>query len=305
MIPSADESRVIGDGDIGLCFDSIFWAVGLRFMIRCAQYGATNIITKKSFSPDLQLNLVEKYKVSVLCGIPLNLLQCLKNHRIHEVDLSSLKTIIFYGSKAPKCFIKEFQRHFPNVKVLTRYGTAEIGHICDRFLDAEKCENVGRLVSGCIAKIINDQGERCGPNIRGEICVKKSEQFLGYYKDKETTEAALDNEGFLMTGDIGHFDNNGNLLFDDRKKFLINGFYFEGVVLPTEIEAHLLSISDIEEACVVGIPIIDDYEIPAAIVVCKKDSKLTQQNVYDIIAGNLHSSIVFVLGRMRYESILF
>lgn len=294
MIPSADESRVIGDGDIGLCFDSIFWAVGLRFMIRCAQYGATNIITRKSFSPELQLNLVEKYKVSVLCGIPLNLLQCLKNSRIHDVNLTSLKMIIFYGSKAPDCFVKEFRRHFPNVKMLTRYGTAEIGHICDRFLDAEKCENVGRLVSGCIAKIINDQGERCGPNMRGEICVKKGEQFLGYYKNKEATAAALDSEGFLLTGDIGHFDDNGNLLFDDRKKFIINSFFFEGLVLPTEIETHLLSISDIEEACVVGIPIINNYEIPAAIVVCKKDSVLSLRNVYDTVSGNLLFNALWV-----------
>lgn len=285
FIPRAEENWMIGEGDVGLCFDSVFWTAGLRFMLRCAQYGAKNIITKHSFSSELQLEIIEKYKVSILAGIPLNLLTCMRNNRINGMDLSCLKIIMFYGSKSPPYLVKEFNRYFPNAKIQTRYGMAEVGRISDGFLNAKECSNVGRLVNGCIAKIVDDHGRRCGPNVTGEICVKKSNEFLGYYKDIEATVKAIDREGFFLTGDIGHFDQNGYLFFDDRKRFVITTFFFEGVILPTEIEAHLLSKPDIEEVCVVGIPILDNFELPSAVIVRQKDSSLTQRNVYDMIAG--------------------
>lgn len=247
FIPRAEEKWTINAGDVGLCFDSIYWTAGLRFMLRCLQYGATNITTKHLFRSDLELDLIVKYKVTVLAGIPLNLLTCMKNPRIQELDLSSMKNVLFYGSKTPPFLVKEFSRHFPNAKILTRYGMLEVGRISDRFLDANECDNVGELVRGCAVKIVDEQGRRCGPNVTGEICVRKSHKFLGYYKDAEATAAATDSEGFFLTGDIGHFDGNGTLYFDDRKKFVINTFYFEGVILPTDIEAHLLSANDIKE----------------------------------------------------------
>lgn len=276
---------MIGKGDVGLCFDSIFWTAGLRFMLRCAEYGAINIITKQSFSSDLQLDLIAKYRVSILAGIPLNLLSCLRNVRIRKMDLSCLRTITFYGSKAPPYLIKEYTKHFPNAKILSRYGMAEVGRISDCFLDAKECDNVGRLVNGCIAKIIDDQGRRCGPNVTGEICIQKSNKFLGYYKDVEATANAVDGEGFFLTGDIGHFDEHGYLFFEDRKKFLINAFYFEGIILPTEIEAYLISVLDIKEVCVVGIPILDNFEMPAAVIVRQADSTFSQRDVFEVIAS--------------------
>lgn len=80
---------------------------------------------------------------------------------------------------------------------------------------------VGKLLNGYTVKMVDDFGNRCGIGVDGEICIKSKFMFTGYYDDVEATNAMFDSEGFLLTGDLGYFDENGNLFVVDRKKEII------------------------------------------------------------------------------------
>lgn len=271
--------------NILLCFEEIFWTAGVKPLIDTIHNGMTRILTSKSFTPELQLKLIEKYSVTVLYNPALSMVGCLKSSHIHNTNVSSVQAIFFYGCKIPNNLVSEVNRYFPNALLLSCYGLTEIGIVTFSILDAHSNPNSGDLYPGTIAKIIDDNGIRCGPNINGEICIKKKSSFLGYLGDRQTTAAAVDPEGFFHTGDSGHFDGNGQFVFDDRIKNFIRAYYFIFVIEVSEIEDYLRTMPDIMEVCVVGIPITTDTSLPAAVIVRRPESTLSERDVYNAVAG--------------------
>lgn len=146
---------------------------------------------------------------------------------------------------------------------------------------------MGRLVSGYTIKIVDDQGNRCAAGVNGEICIKSRHKFLGYYKKPELTQSAMDSEGFFLTGDLGHIDPSGYLRIVDRKKHMI--LFADDWVSPTEIEVVLLKSMDIESVCVVGVPYDEVLELPAAVVVRKNGSQITEEDISKLVEGQLQN----------------
>lgn len=268
--------------------------VGLNPIVDSIYNGTVRIITLQSPSPELQLTIIDKYKVTDLSNLPLITATCIKSDLINCVDLSSVRHIIFYGSNLPPTLIADIERHFPNADLLTFYGLTELGAVTSRFVSSRSVDkNAGKLFYGCTVKIIDDNGKRCGPNTNGEICVKKDNQFLGYFEDSDATAAAIDAEDFFRTGDIGHFDDDGNLCIEDRKKNVMLVFYFDTTLLPSKLEDHLITVAGVKEVCVVGIPMPCSAYLPAAIIVRNPNSQLNQRTIYDSVAGKAIGFIQF------------
>lgn len=268
----------------------IYWTVGVKIIMESIDNGATRIITAKPLTAQHQLELIEKYKMNVLNPTPGTLIPCLNHERIHDMDLSSVKLIYIYGAKLPLNLIPDIKRHFPNARIYETYGATEVGAASLASLDNayinSGCHASGhRILPNCVVKIVDDNENRCGPNELGEIRIKMAHKFLGYLNDPVQTANAVDDEGFYRTGDIGQFDDQGFLCITDRKKNIINVFYYESIVLPREIEEHLLKWPDIKEVCVVGIPIVSELHLPAAVVVRMHGSKLSHSDVFNAIAG--------------------
>ncbi|HZN15831.1 MAG TPA: AMP-dependent synthetase/ligase [Acidimicrobiales bacterium] len=100
---------------------------------------------------------------------------------------------------------------------------------------------VGRNFPGCEVKLLDD----------GEVVCRGGNVFLGYLKDPDKTAEALDDDGWLHTGDIGAFDDDGYLKIVDRKKELIITAGGKNIS-PANIEAALKSFELIGQACVIG-----------------------------------------------------
>lgn len=112
-----------------LRFDSVYWSIGLYASLVCIKIGATRIIISKTYYPDLQLKLVQKYKVTYLwCG-QFRLVACLKSELISDANQSSVLQIRSYGSKMLSSIVTEIIRYFPNAKTNTWYGMSEIGAV--------------------------------------------------------------------------------------------------------------------------------------------------------------------------------
>lgn len=108
--------------------------------------------------------------------------------------------------------------------------------------------------------------------------------FKGYYGNEEATKNALDTDGFIMTGDIGFFNDDGVLCIVDRKKeiFKYRGFH----VNPSEIENLIYSIQGVKLVTVVALPDLYRTCLAAAAIVKTSNSPLTTEEVVEFVASH-------------------
>ena len=105
----------------------------------------------------------------------------------------------------------------------------------------------------------------------------------GYCGDKQSTAATIDKDGWLHTGDIGYYDEDGYFYIVDRLKELIkyNGFQ----VPPAELEVILLSHPEIQDAAVIGLPDEESGELPLAFIVKRPGSNVTAAQIVEFVNG--------------------
>lgn len=129
-------------------------------------------------------------------------------------------------------------------------------------------------------------GEALGPNQEGEICVRGALVMKGYIGNEEATKATIDADGWLHSGDIGYYDEEGFFFVTDRLKELIkyNGFQ----VSPTELEHILMTHPDVVDAAVAPVPDERSGELPRAFVVRRQGSTVTEEELKKLIEGVYH-----------------
>ena len=150
------------------------------------------------------------------------------------------------------------------LKTLQGYGLTETSPVvsCNP-LHKVKVETVGPIFPGVEVKLAED----------GEILVKGENLMLGYWNNQEATNKTIIN-GWLYTGDIGEFDNEGYLKITDRKKDIIVSLGGDNIA-PSKLENLLTLSSDIEQACVFG----EQKNYIAALIILSSDSKATKEQI--------------------------
>ncbi|KAL6177598.1 hypothetical protein ACLB2K_049123 [Fragaria x ananassa] len=166
------------------------------------------------------------------------------------------------------------------------YGLTESGGGATRMADPEEAKqyaSVGRLAENLEAKIVDpDTGEALRPGQRGELWLRGPTIMKGYVGDDKATAETLDKDGWLKTGDLCYFDNEGFMYIVDRLKELIK--YKAYQVPPAELEHILNSHPDIADAAVIPYPDEEAAQIPMAYVVRKPRSNITVAIVMDFVA---------------------
>jgi 4-coumarate--CoA ligase len=99
----------------------------------------------------------------------------------------------------------------------------------------------------------------------------------GYFGNSTATDATIDREGWLHTGDVGIFDEEGHLRIVDRVKELIKYKGFQ--VPPAELEALLITHPAVADVAVIGVPDDEAGELPKAFVVKKPDAEVTAEEL--------------------------
>lgn len=268
-----------------LCFSTLYWLSGISTLILGAIAGSKRIIIDEPFSPEALLKLVEKYKVTYLLTPPSQMALTLNHPDIKKYDLSSLKSYLCGGSAVPAIIAKKMETYLPNGQVNVGYGMTEVAGVVTLEHSMRKRGSVGQVVFNIKIKIIDENGKNLGINEDGEILIKTSANCLGYYGNEKATKDLIDEDGWIHSGDIGHFDNEGFLFITDRKKEILKykNFHF----YPTEIEHVIRQIPDVVDVCVCGIPDVVATDLPAAAIIRKDNSKLTTDDVYNFVANKM------------------
>lgn len=267
--------------DIFFSSSTLNWVIGLIVNLLNIFSGMTRIISQKRFTPETQIEIIKDYRVTIVIGQSFHIIKCLKSGLMSEADLSSVKHLFVAGCKLPLSAIQEFNQYLPNGSINNSYGLTETGYVTIDYPKFSGNDSVGRLLSGYSFKIVDDDGNRRGIDEEGEIYVKTPQKFLGYFNNQKLTEQSIDNDGFVLTGDIGKVDKDGNLYIVGRKKDVILSYH---PIIPTDIESLLLQSPHIHGVCVVG---VDDscIELPAAIVLRAKNTAITEEEIFKIVAG--------------------
>ena len=118
-----------------------------------------------------------------------------------------------------------------------------------------------------------------------ELCVRGPQVMKGYLNNAKATAETLDDDGWLHTGDIGYFDDDGYLFIIDRLKELIKYKGFQ--IAPAELEATLLDHEKIADVAVIGIPDEEAGEVPMAFIVLAPEQSLGEGEIKQYVADNL------------------
>ncbi|TMW42144.1 hypothetical protein DOY81_012775 [Sarcophaga bullata] len=193
--------------------------------------------------------------------------------------LSSLKFVLMSGSTCYESNLQEIRNALPNATVINIYGTSECGGIAANF-GQYKSKSVGQLFSNVELKIVNEAtGEKLGPCEIGVLCVKNvyHSTTVPYYGDVGAFYKILDMEDFIITGDLGFMDDEHYLHLSERREIVLKyrNFYYS----PHEYEVMIAELDDVMDVCVVGIPNEKQDDVPAAVVVKREGSLLTDCDI--------------------------
>lgn len=232
------------------------------------------------------LAAIEKYRANMTHVVPPLMVFLAKHPIVAQYDVSSLK-IIHCGAAPLSKELEEAVRTRIGVPVVRQgYGMTESTlSVTQQTHQRCKIGSVGVLVAGNAGRVMDiETGKLLPANERGELQFAGPTIMKGYIGNRAATEATIDADGWLHTGDIGYYDADGEWFIVDRLKELIkyNGFQ----VPPAEIEGILLQHPLISDAGVVGVPDERVGEKPLAFVVRQSNGgALTEQAVLDFVAG--------------------
>jgi fatty-acyl-CoA synthase len=229
--------------------------------------------------------LIEEERVTVSAAVPTIWLDLLRYADSHDVDLSSLRTVICGGAAVPLSLMQQFQeRH--NVKIIQAWGMTEmspLGTVARPPADVSDDDHwtyrdrAGRLMPLVEARLMNDDGSEApwDGESTGELQVRGPWIASAYYEDPSGDDKFDD--GWLRTGDIASIDSRGFVRITDRSKDVIKsgGEWISSVELEGELMAH----PEVDEAAVIARPDEKWSERPLACVVLSEGASATPEEL--------------------------
>ena len=262
----------------------IFHGTGMVTYLIGATLG-NNVVTTRRFQPERTLQLIADHKADMLVAVPTML------HRIVELapdviasyDTSSLKVIAVAGSALTPELSTRVQDTFGDV-LYNIYASTECGFATIATPEDLRSApgTAGRSPVGCEVVLFDEHDRRIdGANKRGRIFIRSAARFEGYTDGRN--KQIID--GYMSSGDMGHFDENGLLFVDGRDDdMIVSG---GENVFPQEVENLLVEREDVSDAAVVGVDDVDFGKRLRAFVVLKPGAQQNAEQIKLHVKNNL------------------
>jgi fatty-acyl-CoA synthase len=223
----------------------------------CTSHGACMVIPSESFDALKVLEAVQKEKCTSLYGVPTMFIAELQLPEFAVFDLSSLRTGVMAGSPCPIEVMKKVQSEMHMRQVEICYGMTETSPVSTQTkigtpLD-KQVSTVGTVQDHLEIKIIHPEtGELQDIDLTGELCTRGYSVMLGYWNNPKATNEAIDQAGWMHTGDLAVMDEEGFINIVGRiKDMILRG---GENIYPREIEEFLYTNAAIEDVQVIGVP---------------------------------------------------
>jgi fatty-acyl-CoA synthase len=233
----------------------------------CVSVGACAVIACEHFDPEAVLQSIEAERCTALHGVPTMFIAELEHPEFARFDLSSLRTGIMAGAPCPPELMQRVMGEMHCPEILIGYGETEaspLTHLTSRTDTLERrTRTVGTNLPHQEVKVVDvGTGRTVAVGEVGEICFRGHHVMRGYYGDEEATRGALDERGWLRSGDLGRMDADGYVEITGRlKEMIIRG---GENLYPAEIEQAIFSHPKVAQVAVFGLPDARYGEIVAA-----------------------------------------
>lgn len=284
------EDRMVVPVPFFHCFGMVMGNIGIF------SRGGTMIIPSPSFKARDSLAAAQVSKATVLYGVPTMFIQELEEARDHEeygspYKLDGLRTGVMAGTSCPSKTMRDVIEKFGMKDITICYGMTETSPVSFQTRsdspEDKRVNTVGLIQPHLECKLIDEQsGDVVPVGEQGEILIRGYSVMKGYWKHPEKTAEAIDEDGWMHTGDLGQFDEDGYLSVTGRlKDMVIRG---GENVYPREVEEFLFTHPDIMDAQVVGVP-DEKYgeELMAFIIMREGAVQLSQKDIREYAEGKI------------------
>jgi fatty-acyl-CoA synthase len=258
--------------------------------LACTTHGAAIVIPEAGFEPVPTLRAVAEERCTSLYGVPTMFIAELECPEFESFDLTSLRTGIMAGSPCPVEVMKQVVSRMHMEEVTIAYGMTETSPVSTQTVPEDSLEHrvstVGRVHPHVEIKIVDpDTGRIVERGTPGELCTRGYSVMNGYWNDPERTAEAIDDAGWMHTGDLATMDSDGYVNIVGRiKDMIIRG---GENIYPREIEEFLYTHPDVSDVQVIGVPDVKYGEELMAWVKAREGASLTEDALKEFCKGRI------------------
>ena len=288
----------------------LYHIAGIQAVL-AAVYSGRSLIIQRQFEAKEWMELVERERANRAMMVPTMLKQLLDHPEFHRHDLSSLEVITYGAAPMPLEVIKRAIQALPGTRFINAFGQTETASTItmlppeDHVLEGspeemerklKRLSSIGRPLDDVEVRIVDEDGNDSAVGEVGEIVARGERLMKGYWGNEAATRETV-RSGWLYTGDLGYFDEDGYIFLAGRAKdFIKRG---GEMVAPEEVEQVLHSHPAVEEAAIIGVPDVDWGERVRAVVVLKAGQRVDEEELSEYCRQRLASfkrpeSVVFV-----------
>ncbi|XP_062073420.1 4-coumarate--CoA ligase-like 6 [Humulus lupulus] len=268
----------------------MFHIYGLSLFVMGLLSLGSSIVVMRKFDINEVVKSIDRFEVTHFPLVPPILTALTKTAKnVHGKKFQSLKQVSSGAAPLSRKLIEDFVETFPHVDFIQGYGMTESTAVGTRGFNTKKFHNfssIGLLAPNMEAKVVDwTTGSFLPPGSSGELWLRGPAVMKGYLNNATATMSTVDKDGWLHTGDIVYFDQDGFFHIIDRLKEIIK--YKGYQIAPADLEAVLISHPEILDVAVAAAKDEECGEIPVAFVVRTHGSSLSQEAVMDYVAGQV------------------
>ena len=268
----------------------LYHVAGIQTAISGIYSGRTTVIQDQFESLDW-MKLVQNYEINRVMLVPTMIKQIIDNENFDNYNFGSLNVITYGAAPMPISVLEESINKFKDAKFINAFGQTETaatitalgpedhdisGTEDEKSRKLKRLTSIGKPLQDIEVRIFDENGKEAPVNDVGEIVAKGERIMSGYWNNAKATMNVIKN-GWLYTGDLGYRDEDGYIFLAGRAKdFIKRG---GEMISPEEIEQILYRHPNVEEVAVIGLPDIQWGEIVTAVIKCKKDKYLTDDEI--------------------------
>ncbi|MEM6456813.1 MAG: AMP-binding protein [Acidobacteriota bacterium] len=271
----------------GLCVLPLFHAYALNALLMMGVKYRVTIVLQARFDVQQCVEALATEKIEWFAGVPTMYAYILAYAESRpELEFPDLDVCLSGGAAMSLAVQRAFEQRF-GAPIYEGYGLTETTvSVCsnDPGENGRKPGSVGRPYQGVEPRVVDDAGQDLPPGVPGELLFRGDNVMLGYLNQPEATAETI-RDGWLHSGDIGYFDEDGFCFIVDRKKDVIIKSGYN--IYPREVEEAIVRRPEVAEVAVVGVPDPVKGEIILAAVALKPDAVLTESELSAFLAEEL------------------
>ncbi len=268
----------------------MFHCFGMVLSMTASMTHGATLLPLPYYAPKPALSCIHNERITAFNGVPTMFIALLEHEDFEKTDFSHMRTGIMAGSPCPISVMQDVIKKMHMDEITIVYGQTEASPGCtmsstDDSIDV-RVGTVGRALPEIECKIINPEtGEDCPDNVTGEFVARGYNIMKGYYKMPKATAAAIDEDGWLHTGDLACRTPEGNYRITGRlKDMIIRG---GENIYPKEIEEFIYTHPKVSDVQVIGVPDEQYGEEIMACIILKDGEEMTVAEMKEYINAHM------------------